>query len=227
MNWNEMFFLALPYVTILLFFFAPIWRAFKGHWDWSSRGDFQWTPRPSGIFGRRMMGMSALALHWGVLILIFGHLFLGLVGALWGPIILVDYFQWVGLAGGLMFLFGLVVALLRRIMIPEVKEMSKFEDYAILGLLITAASTSLWLVIVDGTWGMSSTVFPWLESIFTFSPDASGMANAPLLTQIHVATSMLFFCYFPFTKMVHMWSYPFIYAWRPYISMRSPGRWVK
>ncbi len=227
MNWNEMFFLALPYITIVIFFLVPIWRAFSGQWAWSARGDYGWTPRPSGFFGRESMGMAALALHWGVIVLIIGHIFLGMIGALWGPIILVDYFKWVGMAGGLMFLYGLVVALIRRIVIPEVREMSKTEDYVILCLLITAASTSLWLVIVDGTWGMSSTVFPWLESIFSFNPDVSGMAGAPLLMKIHVIVNMLFFCYVPFTKMVHLWSYPFTYITRPFISLRARGRWVR
>lgn len=171
--------------------------------------------------------MAALALHWGVIVLIIGHLFLGLVGALWGPIILVDYFQWVGMAGGLMFLYGLVVALIRRIIIPEVREMSLVEDYLILCLLITSAGTSLWSAIVQNQWGMSSTVFPWLESIFYFNPDISGMAGAPLLTKIHVVVNMLFFCYVPFTKMVHLWSYPFTYITRPFISLRARGRWVR
>ncbi|HJL55430.1 MAG: respiratory nitrate reductase subunit gamma [Candidatus Thalassarchaeaceae archaeon] len=230
MNWNDMFFLALPYVTILLFFLAPVWRAFSGQWAWSARGDFEWTPRPSGFFGRRSMGMAALALHWGVITLIFGHLFLGLVGALWGPIILTDYFRWVGLAGGLMFLYGLIVALLRRILIDEVRVMSKLEDYVILCLLITAAGSALWMAIIandfEGNWGWSSTVFPWLESILTFSPDASSMQEAPLLTKLHLIVSMLFFCYIPFTKMVHLWSYPFEYVTRPFISIRERGSWV-
>ncbi|MDP6010719.1 MAG: hypothetical protein QF707_02890, partial [Candidatus Poseidoniaceae archaeon] len=50
MYWNEMFFLALPYITLLLFFIVPIWRAFSGQWAWSARGDYGWTPRPSGFF---------------------------------------------------------------------------------------------------------------------------------------------------------------------------------
>lgn len=227
LNWIELFFVAMPYITVMLFFFTPIWRAFKGHWSWSARGDFEWTPRPSGFFGKESMGMAALALHWGLVVVIFGHIFLGLIGALWGPVILIDYFLWVGMAGGLMLLYGLVIALLRRILIEEVKVMSKFEDYALLVLLITAVSSSLWLSMVDGTWGMSSTVFPWLESIITFSPDASGMTSAPLLTQIHIVSSMLFACYVPFTKMVHMWSYPFAYITRPFVSIRAQGRWVR
>jgi nitrate reductase gamma subunit len=45
--------------------------------------------------------------------------------------------------------------------------------------------------------------------------------NFPLLAKLHLIVNFVFFAYFPFTKLVHMLSYPFRYVTRPYISMRS------
>ena len=46
------------------------------------------------------------------------------------------------------------------------------------------------------------------------------MAGAPLVNKLHVIVALFFFAYLPFTKLVHMFSYPFGYIGRPFISMR-------
>ena len=46
------------------------------------------------------------------------------------------------------------------------------------------------------------------------------IAGAPLINKLHIIFALLFFAYLPFTKLVHVFSYPFKYMIRPFISMR-------
>ena len=68
--------------------------------------------------------------------------------------------------------------------------------------------------------GISYSVGPWIGGVFKLQPDVSMIAGAPLVNKLHIILALLFFAYLPFTKLVHVFSYPFKYITRPFISMR-------
>jgi respiratory nitrate reductase gamma subunit len=206
-------YVGLPYVAIVLFFLVPIYRKYTNDIAWD------WTTRASGLFDNRGIGMASLFLHWGLLFVFVGHL-LGIVGGVYldGPY--VDIFFWIGAIGGVSAIFGSLLALWRRILSPRMRAMSTPQDYIIHVFLITILALSLYYSLVVGGWGLSLSVFPWFVSLFTLSPEVSGIAGAPLALRLHVIVSFLFWAYFPFTKLVHLWSAPLGYLIRPYISMR-------
>lgn len=223
---DEFFFGALPYISILLFFGGIIYRGFsgimssyRGTWDWSARGDYYWTTRSTGFFGRASIGPAALCLHWGIIVLFFAHI-IGFIGGAYSLAEWVDVFRWGGLAGGVLLLYGLVWALFRRLSIPQVKAMSRGEDYLVLLLLILIAGLGLYQSAVVLIFGISYSVGPWIASILKLQPDASLVAGIPLVNKLHIIIAMLFFAYFPFTKLVHVISYPFGYFSRSFISVR-------
>ncbi|MBV6522010.1 MAG: Nitrate reductase-like protein NarX [Gemmatimonadaceae bacterium] len=224
---ENFFFVGLPYVTLLLLVGGSIYRAFtgsktqfRGPMAWSARGDFMWTTRSTGFFGRASVGPSALSLHWGLIILFFAHV-AGFVGGAYGWASWVEYFRWTGLFGGVLVFYGLVWALVRRIRSPQLRAMSTFDDYAVLVLLVLIAGLGLWNPIAEFAFGVSYSVGPWFAGIFQLRPDASLVAGAPLVVRLHMILAMLFLCYLPFTKLVHAFSYPWGYMSRPYISMRG------
>ena len=47
------------------------------------------------------------------------------------------------------------------------------------------------------------------------------MAEAPLGFQLHALAALLLFALWPFTRLVHVFSAPVGYLWRPYIVYRS------
>lgn len=223
---HNFFFIGLPYVTLVLFFGGLIYRAFggfmgnyRGKWDWTVRGDYYWTTRSTGFFGRASIGPAALCIHWGVIILFFAHL-IGLIGGTFSFAGWVDFFRWVGFGSGILFLYGLSWALYRRVTIPQIRAMSVFEDYVILLFLILITSLGLYQSAVKLVFGISYSVGPWIGSILKFKPDASAMVGIPLVNQLHIVLALLFFAYIPFTKLVHVFSYPFGYLTRNFISMR-------
>jgi len=224
--WDNFFFIGLPYITIVLFFGGIIYRGFsggmsghRGKWDWTVRGDYLWTTRSTGFFGRASIGPAALCLHWGIVILFFAHI-VGFTGGAYGLASWVDAFRWAGLAAGMLLLYGVVWALVRRVTIPQVKAMSTPDDYIVLLFLIAIAGLGLYQSAVQLVFGLSYSVGPWLGSILRLQPDVSMIAGAPIVNKLHTIFAFVFFAYFPFTKLVHVISFPFGYSIRPFISMR-------
>lgn len=212
---NEFLFAVFPYVALTLFIVVPIIRRVNG--------GFTFTTRASGFIERPSMGIAALSLHWGIIILFVAHL-LGLIGGLVTNMSMVDWFHWTGLGAGVFALYGFSLAFIRRCVIPEMRAVSQIDDYIVLVLLIVIVSFGLYPVIADKSFGLSMTVAPWVKSIFLFSPDWTGMSGMPLMSKIHISAGMLLAAYFPFTKLVHMWTIPFSYFVRPYQSMRTYRR---
>lgn len=224
--WNNFFFIGLPYIAGLLFFGGILYRGFsgmmsgyRGKWDWTARGDYLWTTRSTGFFGRASIGPASLCLHWGIILLFFAHL-VGLIGGAYNLTSWVNAFRWGGLLGGILFLYGVVWAFVRRITIPQVKAMSTPDDYIILLFLMVISGLGLYQSAVERVFGISYSAGPWLGSILKFQPDVSKIAGAPLVNKLHIIVALLFFSYFPFTKLVHVFSYPFGYITRSFISMR-------
>lgn len=225
--WDNFFFIGLPYIAIVLFFGGIIYRgftgfkgAFRGKWDLSARGDFLWTTRSTGFFGRASIGPAVLCLHWGIITLFIAHV-VGFTGGAYNLASWVDFFRWVGMFGGILFLYGVVWAFMRRIVTPQVKAMSTAEDYIVLLFLIIISGLGLYQSSVKLIFGVSYSVGPWLASILKLQPDVSLMTGAPLINKLHIIFAFVFFSYFPFTKLVHVFSYPITYFWRPFISVRS------
>jgi nitrate reductase gamma subunit len=209
---DRFFFTVYPYIALTLFIVVPIVRY--------RFGGFRWSTRASGFFERPAMGIAAMCIHWGVLILLVGHT-LGLIGGLATKQSWVDAFHWIGLAGGVIFFYGLCLALLRRIMVRELRVVSIAEDYIILVLLASTAFTGLYPVISDKTFGLSYSVGPWVREIFQLTPEVGAMAGLATISKIHLILAFTVIAYFPFTKLVHMWTLPLGYLTRPYQSMRT------
>lgn len=224
---ENFFFVALPYLTLLLLVGGSFYRAFtgsktqfRGPLVWSARGDLLWTTRSTGFFGRRSIGPAALSLHWGLLLVIIGHV-AGFIGGAYGWAPGVEYFRWTGLFGGVLLFYGLCWALVRRLVTPQLRAMSTFDDYTVLVFLIAIVGLGLYHPIARFAFGVSFAVGPWLSGVFTLRPDASLIAGAPVVVRLHMIVAMLFLAYLPFTKLVHAFSFPFGYITRPYISVRS------
>ena len=65
---------------------------------------------------------------------------------------------------------------------------------------------------------------PWFRSLFIFQPDIAAMAAAPFSFHLHTLVGMALFVIWPFTRLVHAFTAPFHYLFRPYIVYRSRDR---
>ena len=47
------------------------------------------------------------------------------------------------------------------------------------------------------------------------------MDDPPFIYQLHATAAWMIWGLWPFSRLVHAWSYPLWYLWRPYIVYRS------
>jgi nitrate reductase gamma subunit len=97
--------------------------------------------------------------------------------------------------------------------------------YAVLILAIIAglATTLIGSGLIGEEHNYRETVSVWFRSIFILQPDGEAMTLAPLSYQIHALIGMVLFALWPFTRLVHAFSAPIGYLFRPYIVYRSRG----
>jgi nitrate reductase gamma subunit len=57
--------------------------------------------------------------------------------------------------------------------------------------------------------------------VLLLSPDVAAMAAAPVQFHVHAIVGMLLFALWPFTRLVHAFTAPLHYLFRPYIVYRS------
>ena len=201
-----------PYLCITLFLVVPVIRMMYRPFGFSARA--------TGLFNRDVLGVASLTLHWGLVLLLLGHL-AGFIGGLLGLDGWLQFFYWAGLIGGFSALLGSIIALVRRVTVPEVRAMSQWDDYLVHLFLIAIMSLALWQVTMHKIFGVAYTASTWLASVARFAPQPELMDSASLISKWHVFLALTFFGLFPFTKLVHFWTFPVNYFVRPYQSMRT------
>ena len=216
----------LPYVTIAVFVTGTLWRY---RYD-----KFGWTTRSSQIYESGLMRVASPLFHIGILAVVVGHVVGLLIPESWtdgaGVSDTMYHVMAVGLGfvAGALTLFGIAMLVYRRRTNGPVfaattkndKTMYVFLVAAIcLGLLTTIIGSG---VIGDG-YNYRETVSPWFRSLFMLQPQPELMAEALPSFQVHAVAGMLLFLIWPFTRLVHAFSAPLGYVFRPYVVYRSRG----
>ena len=94
--------------------------------------------------------------------------------------------------------------------------------YVVLVAAIVAGLTTTLLGAAGGEeHNYRLTVSPWFRSLFVLQPDVAAMSRAGLAFQLHALIGMALFALWPFTRLVHAFTAPVQYLFRPYIVYRS------
>lgn len=176
--------------------------------------------------------------HWGIWIALFGHL-----GVFIPETYLQEWFGitpyyhhllalYVGGTGGLIALAGIIILIIRRMRSIKVKlklvneyiinlnirKFSFLDDYFADSLLILIIATGLaqTLGITSHNTTYIVAISSWIWSVLTLHPNISVITGYTLF-QAHFILVMIFLVYFPWSKMMH----PFSYLFMPTISRPS------
>ena len=127
---------------------------------------------------------------------------------------------------GFCTLAGIVILVIRRRLTGPVFMATTRNDKVMYVLLVGAIVLGLWTTLVAVGAGSEAhnyreTVSPWFRSVFRLNPDVDAMAEAPIQFHVHVLVAMLLFAAWPFTRLVHAFTAPVHYLFRPYIVYRS------
>ncbi len=213
--------LIFPYVCLTIFVLGHIWRY---RYD-----KFGWTSRSSQIYENRILRWANPMFHFGILAVFLGHV-MGLgVPQSWTDAIgisegLYHFFAVsLGIVAGVFTIVGLIGLLYRRRFTKEVLGATTPMDkimYLMLTVTILAGLVNTGAATVSA-YNYREGVSVWFRSIFYFAPQPELMVEAPINFQIHALAGILLFGLWPFTRLVHVFTAPLNYLFRPYILYRS------
>ncbi|WP_238422470.1 respiratory nitrate reductase subunit gamma [Gordonia sp. 'Campus'] len=215
----------VPYATLGLLIGGTIWRY---RYD-----KFGWTTRSSELYESRLLRIASPLFHYGVLVVIIGHAIGLLIPESWTEAIGVSetVYHWgaggFGLLAAVATLVGVGMLVYRRRTVGPVFMATTRNDKAMYLVLVTALLVGTYITLIgtldphaEGV-NYRETVSPWFRSLFVLQPDVSAMAEAPLRFHVHILIGMLLFAMVPFTRLVHIFTAPVHYLFRPYIVYRS------
>jgi nitrate reductase gamma subunit len=212
----------LPYLVLAVLIGGTIWR-----WRYDQ---FGWTTRSSQLYESRLLRLGSPLFHFGILVVLFGHVIGLVVPKSWtdaaGISQHVYHLQAVLLGGlaGVCTLAGLAILIYRRRTTGPVFMATTRNDKAMYLVLVAAIVAGLTTTLLGAGGGEQHnyrlTVAPWFRSLFVLQPDVDAMAAAGLAFHLHVLIAMLLFASWPFTRLVHAFSAPVGYLFRPYVVYR-------
>ncbi|BBZ06680.1 nitrate reductase subunit gamma [Mycolicibacterium doricum] len=220
----EIFWDVAPYVTLAV--------VAVGIW-WRYRYDkFGWTTRSSQLYESRLLRIGSPMFHFGILVVIVGHVIGLFIPESWTYAIGVSqhayHVQALALGGiaGVTTLTGIALLIYRRRTTGPVFMATTVNDKVMYLVLVMAIIAGLACTLIGATpvgaeHDYRQTVAPWFRSIWILQPRGDLMALAPLWFHIHVIIALVLFCLWPFTRLVHVFSAPIGYLFRPYIVYRS------
>lgn len=217
----------LPYLCVVSLIGGTIWRY---RYD-----KFGWTTRSSQLYESRLLRIGSPLFHFGILLVFFGHVGGLLIPESWTEAMGISeglyHFNalFFGTIAGVSTLLGIAILIYRRRTTGPVFMATTRNDKVMYVLLVAAIVLGLWTTLVSiGAGGQAhnyrQTVSPWFRSVLYLHPDVPAMAAAPVQFHIHALVGMLLFAVWPFTRLVHAFTAPLHYLFRPYIVYRSRDR---
>jgi nitrate reductase gamma subunit len=224
-TWDLVLWGALPYVTIALLVAGTVWR-----WRYDR---FGWTTRSSELYESRLLRIGSPLFHFGLLFVIAGHVLGLVIPESWTSRAGVTEYGYhvtaltMGGVAGITTLTGTAILVYRRRRTGPVFMATTRNDKLMYVVLVGAILAGLWATLIFGGlragaagYDYRGTVSPWFRSIFALRPDVRRMAAAPVDYQVHTLVGMGLFAVWPFTRLIHAFTVPVHYLFRPYIVYR-------
>lgn len=210
---DSVLFIAFPYVAITLAILVGIVRYRRDRFSYSSLS--------SQFLENRELFWGSVPWHYGVILVLGAHLMALLFPTLWGDLIADEIRLYVlevtGLALALVTVLGIALLVVRRISSPRVLAVTSTMDWVLLATLLVQVALGFWIALVY-RWGSDwylHTAVPWMVSLVTFEPQMQYVTALPWVVRIHMLLGFAVILLFPFTRLVHLVTFPITYLWRP------------
>lgn len=220
---NQFLWVIMPYLCIAIFFLGHLAR-FK--FD-----KFSWTAKSSEFIEKKQLKWGSLMFHLGIIPVAMGHIVGLLIPASWLTAVGVsDHLYhigavYIGSIFGIITLIGMFLLTARRITKKNIRRLSSASDIIVNFLLLAIVFMGCYATLVTNatipSFDYRETISVWFRQLFIFSPDADLMLQVPLAFKTHILLGFIIMAFWPFTRLVHVWSVPFTYASRSYIIYRK------
>lgn len=222
MNYIHQFaFQIYPYIALAVFL--------VGSWARFDRSMYTWRTGSSQMLSGRGMRIGSNMFHIGVLAILGGHL----VGLL-TPHSVYELFissgqkQLLAIAVGGFFgvicFIGISILLVRRLTDPRIRATGTVGDTMILVLLFLQLVLGMSSILVSRQHMDGSVMIllgDWAQHVVTFRWGAADfITDVHWIYKAHIFLGITLFLIAPFTRLVHVWSIPVSYLWRPYQVVR-------
>jgi len=211
---DTVLFVVFPYTALVIAILMGIYRYRRDRFTYSSLS--------SQFLENRTLFWGSVPWHYGVIIVLTAHLLALLFPGLWGSLISNRIRLYVlevsGLALALAAIVGLALLIVRRLTNPRTLAVTSLADWLLLGALLIQVVLGFWVAFFY-RWGADwylHTAAPWLISLAKLNPQIQYVTALPWVVKLHMLWGFVIILLFPFTRLVHLVTFPITYLWRPY-----------
>lgn len=212
--WNTILFAVIPYLAVAIAVLGGIWRY---------RTDrFSYTSQSSQFLESRALFWGSVSWHYGILLILGAHVVAVVLWEQWASLVnnptRLYTLEAIGLAFAILALAGVTVLTLRRLFVRRVASVTSRMDWVLLAVLVTQVALGIWIAL-GYRWGSewyTATAVPWIHSLFKLNPKVEYMVTLPTVVKVHAIFGFGVIALFPFTRLVHVVTYPVTYLWRSY-----------
>ncbi len=216
MTLNKILFLYYPYIAISIFIIGSIYRYEYNQYSWKSDS--------SQIFEKNLLLIGSNLFHFGIIFLMLGH-FIGLLTpkSIYSIIITSEKKQIIAMSfgglAGITCLFGILILIYRRLFYKKILQNSKKTDIIVLMLLLFQLIIGLLSIKISYNHindASSMIAFAnWAQGLFLFSSEIhTYIINEHWLFKLHIIIGLTILLIFPFTRLIHIFSIPYLYLIR-------------
>ena len=225
MNLSNLLFGIYPYIALTTFIVGSVIRF--------DREQYTWKADSSQIFEKEQLPKGSILFHIGVLALFMGH-FAGLVtphswflamgvSDMMHQVVAIS----AGAAFGSLCMMGGVILWKRRMYHPRVRANSRFMDIFILNWILVTLAVGLLTIPVsiyhafNGDASVMIALAEWVQGMLVLNAQPEYLSGVGFIYKLHLFLGMSVFFLFPFSRLVHVWSMPLGYMFRPYQIVRT------
>jgi len=214
---DTLLFAILPYLAVSIAVVGGLYRYFQSRISFSSLS--------SQLLENRQLFWGSIPWHYGIVILLVGHILgwiaPGGVAAFIGVPARLYLLEVTAFGLGLFALVGITALILRRTTSARVRAVTTAMDMLLLLLLLFQVVAGLYTAATVrwGSWWYISNAVPYLTSLVILQPKIQLATTMPLVVQLHILNAFLLVAIFPFSRLVHIFTLPITYLWRPYQQM--------
>lgn len=225
MNLTNFLFGVYPYIALTTFLLGSLIRF--------DREQYTWKADSSQLFEKELLQKGSILFHIGIIALFFGH-FAGLLTPHqwfldWGISDMMHQTIAIclGAAFGSVCMMGGIILWKRRMYNPRVRANSRLMDIFILDWILVTLGIGLLTIPVsiyhafNGDASIMINLSEWAQAILMLNPSPHFLDQVDIIYQVHLFFGMTVFLVFPFTRLVHVWSMPLSYMFRPYQIVRT------
>ncbi len=211
---ENIYFIVFPYIAVVLAAGVGLYRYVTNRFSYSSMS--------SQFLENRALFWGSVPWHYGIVLILIAH-FLALVipdflVLLHREVVRMMVIELAGGAVGLFTLLGILVLVIRRIAYAKARLVTTVMDWILLIDLLLQVAAGLYIALFE-RWGSlwyEYTATPWLISLARLSPRVDFVTSLPWIVRFHMFNAFVLIGLFPFTRLVHIFTVPISYLWRPY-----------